>query len=346
MYKKWALLTFLLPLFLTGCWDKKDPEDRAFIITLGADATKEGCRFTFAPANIETEEPYLAESKTLAGAVAQVDTRSSRKTDLGQLKTVILGKELLQDSKKLDSLLGELERSQAVSEKVMLLAADSAAECVERVMKEDSRTGLFLWDFYKNTAGEVAVTRGMDLDTFLTERTEQGSVLPRIRVAEDRLQLGGGMALSANGVSLWDEAEERGYLFLLGAAEGAVPEAEDRGESLPLCITKTKAGYAFRQAGDAILCDITLLVKGSLQGGQGISAQRRQELEKKYNEIIKKEVEHTIKIAKTEKTDWFGILPRLRRAMPNASESDAQLWERLAVRVSPRVEITDMGRKR
>lgn len=105
-----------------------------------------------------------------------MDTYTSRKTDLGQLKTVILGEGLLRDSARLDALLGELERSQAVSEKVMLLAADSAAACVEKAMKEDSKTGLFLWDFYKNTAEEVAVTKGIDLDTFLTERAERGGM--------------------------------------------------------------------------------------------------------------------------------------------------------------------------
>ena len=206
MYKKFVLLALAVPFFLTGCWDKKDPEDRAFIITLGVDAAENGCHFTFAPANIETGEAeiYAAESETLSGAVAQVDTYTSRKTDLGQLKTVILGEGLLQDSARLDALLGELERSQAVSEKVMLLAADSASACVEKAMKEDSKTGLFLWDFYKNTAEEVAVTKGIDLNTFLTERTERdgNGVLPRIRAEGERLRLGGGMAVSARGASI------------------------------------------------------------------------------------------------------------------------------------------------
>ena len=87
MYKKFVLLALAVPFFLTGCWDKKDPEDRAFIITLGVDtAAENGCHFTFAPANIETGEAeiYAAESETLSGAVAQVDTYTSRKTDLGQ----------------------------------------------------------------------------------------------------------------------------------------------------------------------------------------------------------------------------------------------------------------------
>lgn len=63
MYKKFVLLALAVPFFLTGCWDKKDPEDRAFIITLGVDAAENGCHFTFAPANIETGEAeiYAAE---------------------------------------------------------------------------------------------------------------------------------------------------------------------------------------------------------------------------------------------------------------------------------------------
>lgn len=355
MYKKFVLLALAVPFFLTGCWDKKDPEDRAFIITLGVDtAAENGCHFTFAPANIETgeAETYAAESETLSGAVAQVDTYTSRKTDLGQLKTVILGEGLLRDSARLDALLGELERSQAVSEKVMLLAADSAAACVEKAMKEDSKTGLFLWDFYKNTAEEVAVTKGIDLDTFLTERTERGGngVLPRIRAEGERLRLGGGMAVSARGASILNEEEERGYLFLLGDAEGAVLEGKYETAVLPLAVTKTKADYDFQAAGDTVLCTVTLPVEGTLQGGRGelLSAEQKTELESIFSASIKEEVEHTIKTALSEGVDFLGILPRAERALPQLAKACTreQLWERMAFRVVPKVQITDMGRKR
>ena len=112
MYKEFVLLALAVPFFLTGCWDKKDPEDRAFIITLGVDAAENGCHFTFAPANIETgaAEIYAAESETLSGAVAQVDTYTSRKAGGGQLETVIVGESLWRDSARLDARLGELAR--------------------------------------------------------------------------------------------------------------------------------------------------------------------------------------------------------------------------------------------
>lgn len=353
--KRLLLLALLPPFFLTGCWDKKDPEDRAFIITLGVDSTLTGCSFTFAPANIETgeEETYTAESDTLAGAVAQVDTRTSRKTDLGQLKTVILGRNLLENSAKLDSLLRELERSQTVSEKVMLLATDgSAAECVEAAMAEDSKTGLFLWDFYKNTAREVAVTKGMDLNTFLTEREEQGGngIIPRISAVDGKLQLGGGMAVTPTAVYTMDEEKERGYLFLLGEAEGALLEGEYQGETLPVEIGKTHVFYDFSEVGDSILCTITLPVEGTLQGGSGhlLSGESRKDLEKIFEAIIKGEVEHTLKIAMGAGEDLFGILPRLQRAMPHLAEEYGRdtLWDAMVFEIYPELELKDMGRKR
>ncbi|MBO5329182.1 MAG: hypothetical protein J6A71_01505, partial [Anaerotignum sp.] len=304
--RKWKLLLLFLlpPFFLTGCWDKKDPEDRAFIMTLGVDDAAEGCSFTFAPANTGGGEDqiYSAKSETLAGAVAQVDGQMSRKTDLGQLKTVILSGDFLADSRKLDSFLQELERNQTVSEKVMLLATEEkAADCVDAVMAADSKTGTFLWDFYKNTAREVAVTKGIDLDTFLTERTEQGGngVLPRISAEEKKLELGGGVAITRDKVYSLSNEEERGYLFLLGEAEGALLEGEYQGETIPLEIGKSDVKYDFSVEDADIICTVTLLLEGTLQGGEGtfLSAEKRREIEFVFEDVIKTEIEHTLKIA-------------------------------------------------
>ena len=354
--RKLLFLVLLPPLFLTGCWDRKDPEDRAYIITLGVDAAPDGCTFTFAPANMGAGEgeTYTADARTLAEAVAQVDTRTSRKTELGQLKTVILSQSLLEEGGQLDSFLRELERSQTVSEKVMLLATeDSAADCVEAVLAEDSQTGLFLWDFYKNTAREVAVTKGMDLDTFLTERTEQGGngVLPRISAKEKKLQLGGGLAVAGDRAYPLENEEERGYLFLLGEAEGALLEGEYQGETIPLEIGKSRVRYDFSVEADGfLLCTVTLPLEGTLQGGEGafLSARTQQELTALFADIIKSEIEHTITIAEDAGEDLFGILPRLYQQMPQAAEgrSREELWSALRFEIWPELQLKDMGRKR
>ena len=353
---KGKLLWLLLPsLLLTGCWDKKDPEDRAFIMTLGVDTAAAGCRFTFAPANTGEGEArtYAAESETLAGAVAQIDGQMSRKTDLGQLKTVIFSGEMLEDGRKLERILQELERSQTISEKVMLLATmDRAADCAEAVLAADSKTGTFLWDFYKNTAGEVAVTKGIDLDTFLTERKEQGGngVLPRISVQEGNLELGGGVAVTQERIYPLSNAEERGYLFLLGEAEGALLEGVYEGETLPMEIGKNDVRYDFVLEDTDILCRVTLPLEGTLQGGEGffLSTEKREQIETVFEEGIREEIAHTIGIADRAKEDLFGILPRLCRQEPVLTEgiSAEALWQALRFEVRPELELKDMGRKR
>ena len=349
------LLAFLPPLFLTGCWDKKDPEDRVFVISLGVDSAQEGCRFTFAPANIETGEAevYTAESETLAGAVAQMDTKTSRKTDLGQLKTIIFSTDVLQEKRKLDALLQELERSQTVSEKVMLLGTeDSAADCVNAVMKEDGKTGLFLWDFYKNTAREVAVTKGTDLDAFLTERKERNgkAILPRISVADEKLELGGGIALTSTEVYPLSHKKERGYLFLLGEAVGALLEGEYKGEIIPLEIGRNDVRYDFTLQEGKILCVVTLPLEGTLQGGKGLllSPEEQGKIEVLFEEIIKEEIEHTLKTAERAEEDLYGILPRLFQTEPTLTEglSKETLWRMMVFDIQPELELKDMGRKR
>lgn len=363
--RKRLLFLALLPLLLTGCWDRKDPEDRAFIITLGVDAEKDGYGFSFAPANIETGEAeiYTANAQTLAEAVAQVDCRTSRKTDLGQLKTVILGADVLREEQKLMAFLRELERSRTVSEKVMLLATEnSAADCVDAAMKEDGKTGLFLWDFYKNTAREVAVTKGMDLDTFLTEWQEQEhcAVLPRISVEETeesvdksekkeasdqtkKLRLGGGMAITADTAYFLNDTEERGYLFLLGEAEGALIETAYRREVLPLAVTESRVRYVFHPLQDGrLLCTITLPLAGTLQGGEGgfLSPETHEEMKLAFEQEIREEAEHTLRRAESAGRDLFGILTRAERA------GFAADWENLIFEIIPELELKDIGRRR
>ncbi len=352
MRRRGLLLGLLLPFFLTGCWDQKDPEDREYIITLGIDRAETGSRFSFAQANPPDEdapEPYTVESATLLGAVAQVDCSSSRQTDLGQLKTIIFSRDVL-EGEDFSQLLTELERSRTVSDKVMLLATEDRAEnCVCAALQEDSNTGLFLWDFYKNTAHQVAVTKAMDLDTFLTEWQERGScaVLPRISVEGDKLRLGGGIAIGSGGVYPLEDREERGYLFLLGEAEGAILETEFEGATIPLEINRCKVRYAFSEGTDGrILCRISLPLEGGLLdgGGLSLSAAQKKELAAHFSALVQEEIRHTLEIAVRTGEDLYGILPRLRQSAPALAQgrSRAELWAAMEFEIEPELKLRDL----
>ena len=145
-------------------------------------------------------------------------------------------------------------------------------------------------------------------------------------------------------------AEERGYLFLSGDAEGALLEVEYEGAVIPLEIGKCEAEYEFFLQEENILCRITLPLEGTIQGGEGtlLSPEKRKELEQIFGERIKLEVLHTIKIAERAKADLFGILPRMKQQEPSLSTdiSDEALWRSLRFEVVPDLKLKDMGRKR
>ena len=125
------------------------------MITMGVDKWESGYSISFAPANLGEGEPkkMLCKGNTLADAIASNDSRNSRKTELGQMKMIVLGKSLLEDKVKLESLLEELKRSQDISKKVTVLGTEGTAEaCIDAMLKEEDGTGLYLWEFYKNTA--------------------------------------------------------------------------------------------------------------------------------------------------------------------------------------------------
>jgi len=352
---KWIIVT-ILPLFITtGCWDKRDPEDREYMITMGVDKGEEGYIISFAPAKTDEKDPkkMVCQGKTLADAIACNDSRNSRKTDLGQLKMIIFGKSILEDRELFLSLLEELERSQKISKKVTVLGTEaSAGTCIEAMMERDNGTGLFLWEFYKNTAKEVGVTKGLDMDTFLTELTEQKAsvILPRIEPAEgDGLYLGGGVALVDMKFSTFlNDKEEQGYLFLLGEAEGAVLEAEDDGKTIPLKVARSKVDYDFKQQKDGkTLCNIRLKIHGELLGNvnnNAFSEEGTKKLENLFSEIVKTEIKNTMKIAQEQDAaELLGLAVRLRRVDPDYS---GDFWNDVTIVVEPEIKIRDTGRIR
>lgn len=335
---KQLYILLLTVCFLTGCWDNKEMEDRSYIITMGIDKSTEDGRYllTLAPAQLSSmssgeesssneapEKGIVVKGDTIASAVRQADTYSSRQVYLGQLKTVVLGKELLQEKEYLQSVLDELERNQDISGKIILLGTDNTArECVNAILEEDASTGLFIWDFYKNTAQDVAVTKKLDLETFLRElRQSQGnSILPRITVTKQGIKIGGGIALSDYAfIGDLTDKQEQGILLMQGEGKGAVIEGIWQNNTIPMWVYKNKSKLYFTEENNQLVCHIKLFIEGSAEGSNLESRNIFQsssinEIENMFEIIIKSEIENTIALAqKKYKKDIFDIASELKK---------------------------------
>ncbi len=363
---KQLCILLLTVCFLTGCWDNKEMEDRSYIITMGIDKSTEDGRYllTLAPAQLSSmssgeesssneapEKGIVVKGDTIASAVRQADTYSSRQVYLGQLKTVVLGKELLQEKEYLQSVLDELERNQDISGKIILLGTDNTArECVNAILEEDASTGLFIWDFYKNTAQDVAVTRKLDLETFLRELrcSEGNSILPKISATEQGIKIGGGIVVSDYAfIDSLTNKQEEGVLLLQGKGKGAVIDGIWQNNVIPMWIYKNKSKLHFSEENNKLICHIKINLEGSAEGskleGENIFTSL-EEIENIFEIIIKSEIENTIALAqKKYKKDIFDIASQLKKQNYQLYQKYGENVENINFDVDVSVKIRTIG---
>ena len=354
MKKRMWILLFMMPLFFSGCAGGRNAEDREYVITMGGDYEAEDDQyiFSFAPAKVSEEKPkvFTAQGQTIAEAVVLADFRNSNKTDMGQMKLVILGDSLIKNADKLSGVLEEMAGSQKISDQVMMLATTGQAKaCLEAVVEADTNTGLYLWDFYKNTAKDTAVIKGMDLETLLTMMAEQKNavILPQIKLEEDGIHLGGGIGLTEGEYAYtlsWDDEDV--YLMLLGEFPGILIKSADMAEAGSFLIVDGKTKYRFYENEDGkIEAYLWLKVEGDVVGGDKKSDGAefdKQNLEKLFAGLIKDKIENRIVwTGEQDVGDVYGLQSRIRRKFPELAEeslNDVQYY------VQVDIKIRDTGR--
>lgn len=349
---KMFLACLCIAFSFSGCIDGNDPENLEYIITMGVDLAEDGYEFTFVPAKTRSTDTTLLEAtgSTLSHAISQLNQENPRKTEIGQLKMIVLSKEVLLEDGYLD-LLAEWERSQDISGKVMLLATEeSAKDCMSAILEGDGETGLFLWDFYENTAKEVAVTWGEDLDGFLSSLGEQrdSAILPKISVTEGSLSLGGGLLLQNHVYAATLDGEDAlGYAILCGESTGAVLAMEEDGKKSSMEIMGNTVSYDTEIVDGQRICAISIAAKGDVLGSgreELFGEMEIQKAEELFAEGIKTEVEHTIEGAREAgAVEALGIGAKIRQQSKDFWDIPIGDWQ-LFVEVS--VDLEDFGRIR
>lgn len=354
-----STIIITISLLLSGCWDSQNPENLAYIMTMGIDISEEEdgkkYKFSLAPAKTQAQDVEMLSSSgnTIASAVVGVDSKNSRKTDLGQLKIIVLGEEIFADENNFLSLFDELERTQEISEKVMILCADGKAENVLKVLMNEEQ-GLFLWDFYQNTGRDVAITKGLDLDTFLAEYWEQNGcvVIPKIQTVDEKIQLGGGVVLKDGAYNYtMNKEEEEGYLLITGDGFGAIIEAEDDEFFIPVEIISQKNKYEFYNEGNKFTCYITADFIGDLLSSyndDAFNSNKKNELEKILEENIKDKMEETLEIAiNNNDFEALGIASKFRRKFPNLEEiNNDNFQQNIDIVIETNLKLRDIGKIR
>lgn len=375
------IASLLVCILLVGCWDKADMEDRSYVITLGVDKyePKEEGKIEDEPENKFSLSLGIAElsemsenkkggqndekkaveisGRTISSAIKAADMYSSRQIYLGQLKTVIFGEEILKDKEAFKEALEALEKNQEVSTKAIILATEGkAVDCVNAILKENDSSGLFIWDFYKNIAENVATTGHLDLENVLIDlRSTGNTVIPRIKVENEKTKLGGGALISNDSLcGIFKDLEERGYLWIKGRAKGAVVDVQKEDKTIPMWVLKNGCKFDFEEKEGKIKATLFIDIEGSIEGSTtGKDSLLKEEnidnLEALFAQAIQDEVRNTIQLAQSEyHADVIQLSKELRKRnyslyKKQKGKTNNEIFESMIIEPIVNVSIRSVG---
>ena len=176
-----VLLLLVGILSFTGCWDRVEVENRAFVVAIGID--NDGGEYTvsisvplFKKDDDENSEKLshvkAATGNTVVEAMHKLDDKTNKTLYYGQMKTLVLGEGLLENAEMTGDAINAIKNMQAVDLGVYVLAAKGdAGDVLEAKPPDETLPGLFV--------AEICRDKGINL-LQLSIAYEDGVMIPQV----------------------------------------------------------------------------------------------------------------------------------------------------------------------
>lgn len=252
------LIVLAFTFMLTGCWDRVEIEDRAFVVSMGIDKGQEGEYIVTATVPLlkkdgdnDSDEPHhikTASGKTITEAMQKLDAKTDKTLYYRQAKLLILGESLLDDRDMTLQVINALEQNQEIDLRINVLAT---SETVEEVMDlkppGEVLPGLFVSELYRNKDKIGGTSFALDLER-LSDSLHDGAIIPLL--AKDGndstpLKLQGARVFPEGQLS---QDELRGLLWCKNHAN--IDAIINISENTPVRIIKHSVSKAFFEADD------------------------------------------------------------------------------------------------
>lgn len=167
---KWRWLQIILIFFglsfIGGCENQIQLENRAFGMALGIDLEEKGMyNFTYAFADLkqltgngsgEKKKPISIKAKNLEDAEEIYNQMSDKIMDYGQIKVIILGENLTEDSVELERIVKEIKHKQELARTIFVCTSKTSAKDVISIdEKIDTSVGMYLEKLLQNNNKDV-----------------------------------------------------------------------------------------------------------------------------------------------------------------------------------------------
>ncbi|OON97417.1 MAG: hypothetical protein ATN36_03440 [Epulopiscium sp. Nele67-Bin005] len=207
---KWLPLLLMTPIFLSGCWDSVEINNRSIILEFAIDKNTDEIpedtpidqRPTF---NVTYSIPDMAklsgteslakdtktnvtvQAPTIATSIDDLQTRTRNTVTFSHVKAILMGEELLKDPKLLEEVLDAITRERLIARNVPLLAVRGEASSIQGAKNEQQPIiGLYIMNYFNNKERPVNYFKSELLGNFLKNMKETGiATIPIFKLISD-----------------------------------------------------------------------------------------------------------------------------------------------------------------
>lgn len=151
---------FCCVLFLTGCQNQVELEERSFVMALGIDLLASDFEVTYGFPDLKaltgTGENIHYPVKSITGPTLgkieeKYHNQANKRIDYGQLQVIVLGERLLQNEERLKTLMWDLKNRQDFAGTILVCGAlGKAKDILNLDEKVNGSIGIYLRDMLEN----------------------------------------------------------------------------------------------------------------------------------------------------------------------------------------------------
>lgn len=346
------VLVLVFPFFLIGCWDRTEVSELAIVVGTGIDQIpgKEPVLLSVQiinPSAMQTGQrgggsqakPFIVKTsrgKSLYDAIRNLSKDSARRIYFEHNKTVILGKKFAESG--ITDAFDSMERNKEFRRNNFVLVAEKTAK---------DALGAQI-DFENLPAESLEELLLQNIFTYPVDRNEFLLGMKYIGVSvAPVIQLTGGKKISVQKtavfknyrlIGLLTEDESKALLWLRNQLKEdslVISSKSNKGEELvTVDIIDANTSVTPRRTEEGITMEIKCAGKALLReaGNSGIEINKQEkfkQFERETEKILKKRVEHIIKIAQTRfKADFIGFANHIHNSDPVLWDSVKKEWDK------------------
>ncbi len=375
------LICIIIPIILTGCWDKVEINERAFVTAVGIDILneketgeekdktdkKQSDRYliTYILPNIEAigkegqgEPVFIVSSKGRSPyeTTRQLTTRVHQILFFSHMKILVIGEDVAKNSDMLREILDSLERNYAISRRIHVLVAKGTAKEILNVDSQyEADIGIYLSRIFEN-AGDTAIFNPLTLGDLLQNlHDEKNALMPRVAAGEDDVKVSGSGVIKNYKLIGWlEEIENRSVMFLKDMIKSdlIVVTATEDNILVPYEVTQSKTDKNAKIEDGRIKVRFMIEMEGDLRQFKMdrpedvLDDKFLKKLESVIESYFKTQIENTVKkLQKEFKVDVIGVNEYLSKFKPDIWSQFKDDWENVFPDIDIQVEVDSKIRR-